>query len=93
MFRIIRAGSGYGVVVVVTPADATPDSKDAKFFQRQSWSTDHQLADEFFEISRLDVLCAFSGHADGWGFAKRPNTDFATLEEVEAWILEEQEKS
>lgn len=93
MYKIIRAGSGYNVVVVVTPPDATPDSTDAKFFQRQDWPTDHQPADKFFEISRLDVLCAFSGHADGWGFAKRPDTNFATLEEVEAWILAEQEKA
>ena len=92
MFKVIRAGSEYNVVVVVTPADATPESTDAKFFQRQDWPTSHRQAHTFFEISRRDVVCAFSGQADGWGFAKIPDTDFASLEEVNAWILAEQAK-
>ncbi len=93
MFRIIRAGSGFCVVVVVTPADATPDSMDAKFFQRQDWQTDHQPANEFFEISRTAVMCAFSGHADSWGFAEKTKTDFASLADVETWISTQQEKN
>ncbi len=92
MFKIIRAGTEYRVVVVVTPADAGPETQDAKYFQRQDWATDHNPANQFYEIKLEDVLCAFSGHADGWGFAERPKTNFASLVEIETWISTQQKK-
>jgi hypothetical protein len=92
MFRIIRAGRDYGVVVVVTPEDATPESTDARFFERKDWKAGDNPVDTFYEISWKSMLCAFSGHADHWGFAEIPKEAFASLEEVNAWIEKQQGK-
>ncbi|MDD5043459.1 MAG: hypothetical protein PHD51_02185 [Patescibacteria group bacterium] len=80
-FRVISASSSYGVVVVVSPEDAKPGDKEAKFFLRNL-----NVGIKDFEPVTEDVaLGYFSGIADGLGRGKKPANHFNSLKEVAEW--------
>jgi len=82
-YQIIRAGRGYNPVIAVTPPNAGPDTDGARFYEKKSWGPG---AGEFRETNARSALMAFSGHADGWGWADLPDETFASLEDIEDWI-------
>lgn len=84
-YRIIRAGAGYNPIIAVTPPDADYETEGARYFEKKSWGP---KAGEFYETNARSALMGFSGHADGWGWADLPEQDFASLDEIEAWVRE-----
>lgn len=85
-YQIIRAGSRYDPIVVVSPHGSGPETQDATFHIRRGWKVGEQEPGIFHEISRDSAMMAFSGHADGWGWAERPEQPFHSLDEIEAWL-------
>jgi len=85
-FRMVRAGTGYNPVILITPSNARPDNPDhprAKYFECDRWKKSERWnPDGFNEISYEEARLAFSGMADGWGFAKLPVEPFPSLEAV-----------
>lgn len=82
-YEMIRAGAGYDPVIVVSPPGAGPETEGAVFYERRSWG---DKPNQFKQIDARAALMAFSGHADGWGWADLPQQTFADLDAVEAWI-------
>lgn len=82
-YQMIRAGAGYDPVIVVTPPGAGPDTEGAVFYEHRSWG-EHR--NQFKQIDARAAMMAFSGHADGWGWADLPKQTFADLDAVAAWI-------
>ena len=91
MYKMIRAGTGYGVVIIVTPADATPNTPGVQCFERKNWKVGDNPVDTFYEISTLSAQLGFSGHADAWGYAELPKESFESIEKVDEWIKEQRE--
>lgn len=87
---MIRCGSEYRTVILVTPADAGPDDDGAKFY-RYSWDgVRGQEPETFQEISRNSAIRYFSGIADGLGFANKPSSTFPNLDVAGRWIRQRQ---
>ena len=80
-YRIIRCGSGFGLVVVISPPDADIGAPDARYYRCASWKAPGiQQLWQFDEISDLEALLYFSGQADGLGYETPPEEIFPTLE-------------
>ena len=86
MYKIIRCGSNYELVIVVTPADADPDTKEAKFYRLAFWPINGYQPGIFHEISRNCAIGYFSGQADGLGWQYYPDEPFESLEAVLAYV-------
>ncbi len=86
MFRIIRCGEAWSLVIVVTPKDAKPDTVGARFYLWASWQMGDYMPEVFREISLDEVINYFGGMADGLGFGEIPRESFASLEEVAQFI-------
>ena len=89
MYKMIRCGSGFEVVILVSPPDADWDTPDAKFYLWQ-WRLGRLLDDftEFTEISKETALGYFSGMADGLGFESPPDDIFSTLDDALRYVKE-----
>lgn len=88
-YKVIRASEGYGMVIAVTPPDATPENyrkKEAKFFLHNDLLDGE--TDFFSEVSVTTVIGYFSGHADGMGFGQLPENSFTDLAEIQTWATE-----
>ena len=87
MFKMIRCGTGFDPVIMVSPADAKPDTPEAKFYRCASWQIHDHQPDVLNEISRNIALSYFSGIADGIGFEIPPSDIFPTLEEALLFVI------
>jgi len=90
-YKVIRAGTRYDPVIVVTPPDAGPDTKGAKCYELSTFKDGNGISGwkvgEFNEISQREALVAFSGMADGWGFADDiPTEPFLSLEDALTFV-------
>jgi hypothetical protein len=90
MFRIIRAGIGFSLVILVSPEDAGPDNPDAKLYRYATWEIEGNAAGAFHEISIPNALGYFSGIADGLGFEKLPKEPFISIEEALSYVISQQ---
>lgn len=82
-YRIIRAAEDYGLIIVISPADATAQSETAKYYRYATWKIDpdHE-PDRFHAVSRNIAWGYFSGHADGLGFGSVPDQSFPSLDAI-----------
>ena len=91
-FRIIRLAEDYGVAVVVTPAETDPknqaDLASAKFYLHNDCIEQKEF---FEEISCSGAISYFGGIADGLGFGEKPDRDFSSLAEAQAWLEQSNE--
>lgn len=88
MFRIIRCGTGFDPVIIVSPPDAGPNTPDAKYYRCASWQIGDHQPGMFNEISRNMAISYFSGIADGIGFEVPPTDIFPTLEATLSFVTE-----
>jgi hypothetical protein len=86
MYNIIRLGSGYDPVIVVTPYGAGPTTEGVKCFLKASWDTGYGVRDEWHEITPDQAEGYISGQADGMGFEAVPTNDFESLAAVDEWV-------
>lgn len=91
-FRVIRASSDYGVVIVVSPEDADPeDAQNPEYRYYEHNECKQELNDPVFqEVSWTCAIQYFGGIADGLGFGKFPKEPFNSLKELEEWMKEVQ---
>lgn len=87
-FRIIRAGEGYGLIVVVSPENAEIDDPTARYWCWRDWTIGDLPKREFVEITQHAAQMYFSGQADGLGWGELPENAFETLREVREWRWE-----
>ena len=90
MFKIIRLGTGFDPVIVVSPPMSSPGT-DAKFYRLASWQIGTEKAGEFHEITQDCALGYFSGIADGIGYEIPPDKSFESLESVLTFITKERD--
>lgn len=88
-FQVIRCGNNCCLVIAVSPADATSETMDAKFYRYANWQINDHEPNVFNEISRADALNYFSGQTDGLGWYERPGYEFESLDTIVDWINEE----
>jgi len=88
LYKIIRCGSGYDLVIVVSPSDASPESEEAKYFRFATWKVDGYKPHQFHMIEKDAALGYFSGHADGLGYENVPSITFTSLDEILKFIME-----
>lgn len=88
MYKMVRCGSGFGLVIMVSPPEAGLDTPNAKYYC-WSWQIGAQQPGAFEEISRNTY---FSGIADGLGFEELPADIFPTLEAALQYITEKREE-
>ena len=80
-FRMIRCGHGYGLVIMISPADATPETKDVTFYRYAHWIEPNGFRKPrvFVEIAQDLAISYFSGQADACGSAPVPKNVFPSL--------------
>src|SRR3989344_8446671 len=88
MFKIIRCGTGFDPVIMVSPPDAGHDTPDAEYYRCASWQIDDHKPGVFNEISRDMAISYFSGIADGIGFEVPSAETFPTLETALSFVTE-----
>lgn len=87
MFRVIRCGVGYRVVIVVSPPDAGPDTPGVKCYQYASYEIFDYKPDIFNEISTFEAQLWFYGiPAQAIGFEEPPKQNFNSLDEVLQYV-------
>lgn len=92
-FRVIRAGLGYSMVLVMSPPDAMIGDAYAAYYEyNPGRSTPGWNHEGFNKISWADdARYLFSGQADWLGFAELPTEPFPSLDAVLAYIRKERE--
>lgn len=93
MFRMIRCGTGFDPVIMVSPPDAGPETADAKFYRYASWRIDNFEPGVFHEIRRDLAISYFSGVADGIGCELPFEGTFPTLESALEFINKKRNES
>jgi len=88
VYKIIRCGARYDLVIVVTPADANPETQDAKYYRAATWDVGGPDSEKLHEIDAAFAMTYFSGQADGLGFECAPPFTFGSLAEVQQFISE-----
>lgn len=94
MYKMIRCGADFCLVIVVTPYDTTPQTADARFYRYADWIIETGKEGErgqFIEVDQRTALGYFGGIADGIGFEVPPDTDFPDLETALGFIREKRE--
>lgn len=86
MYAIIRIGTNYELVIVVSPGDVKPGSEGAKFYRYAIWQIGQFAPRVFHSIDRDTASSYFSGQADALGFVTPPKEMFKSLDEVVAYI-------
>ncbi|MAF14163.1 MAG: hypothetical protein CMI53_04720 [Parcubacteria group bacterium] len=83
-YRMIRCGTDYSFVIVVTPADTDPMSEDGTFYRylREDDGDDPAV---FYEIERLTAVGYFGGIYDG-SRAFAPRKRFESLDAILEFI-------
>ncbi|MBI3631868.1 MAG: hypothetical protein HY225_00250 [Candidatus Vogelbacteria bacterium] len=92
MYTIIRCGARYCCVILVTPANAGPDTQDAKYYRFADWEIGDHKSGVFNEITRNTALGYFSGMADGLGFEDCPRDPFPTLDVALKFVTEKRDE-
>lgn len=93
-YRIIRVAEDYGLIIAVSPADATPQSETAQYYRYATWKIEpDQDAERFHAVSRNTAQGYFSGHADGLGFGVVPDQTFPSLDAVLKYCQWEKSKT
>ena len=92
MFKIIRCGFGYGLVIVVSPPDADVRTPGAKFYRFADWQIYEHEPWVFNEISADVALGYFSGIADGLGFEIVTTDTFPSLEATLEYVKKKNEE-
>lgn len=85
---MIRCGSGYNLIIAVSPADATPETPGAMFYRYATWKIGNHEPFVFNEIGKDLAIGYLSGHADGLGFEIPPETTFGSLKEIQKFIAD-----
>ncbi len=91
-YKIIRCGKYFELVVMVCPADAGPESEDAKFFLYRHQAGLSEPA-TFAETDRRSALCYFGGMADSFGSEVVPKKIFPSLAAAEEFVRPKHYKS
>lgn len=86
MFRVIRCGTNFDLVIAVTPEDAHPHDSNVRCYRFATWRIDNHEPNQFNEITAHDALGYFGGIADGLGFEQPPTDLFETLNDVLNYI-------
>ncbi len=73
---------------MVTPADASPDTLDAKYLRFASWKINDEPPNQLNPIDTIQVPGYFSGQADGLGFETPPPFLFESEGDVLQFIIE-----
>lgn len=87
MFKIIRCGDSYDLVIAVTPHTTTPKTAEAdgaKFYRYLNDARGKTI--RFTEITYDAAMRYFSGQADGLGIVPPPAQTFDSLEAVVDWV-------
>lgn len=93
-YRILRAAEDYGLIIVVSPADATTQSETAQYYRYAAWKIEpDQEPNRFYAVSRNTASGYFSGHADGFGFALIPDQTFPSLDAILKYCAWERNKT
>lgn len=88
MFRMIRCGTGFDPVIMVSPPDAGPDTPGARYYRCASWQIGDHPPGVFKEISKNLALSYLSGIADGIGFEAPPSETFSTPDSALQFVVE-----
>ena len=88
MYKIIRSGTGFALVILVSPPDATPEMPDAKYYRYASWQIGGDKPFVFNEIHQDCALGYFGGIADGIGFESPPEEIFPSLDSALDFVKE-----
>lgn len=88
MFKIIRCGIGFELVILISPPGAGPDTPDAKYYRYASWQIGDHRPGVFNEIIPKMAMTYFSGIADGLGFETPPANVFPTLDDALLYVEE-----
>lgn len=97
MYKMIRAGSRYDPVIMVSPPDAGPGTPGATYFELSSLKDGRSAeirgwrAGQFNQIGHREAILSFGGMADGWGFAECSAFNFPSLEAALSWVKERRE--
>jgi hypothetical protein len=92
MFKIIRCGEGFELVIVKSPADGPIGQPGAHYYRYAVWQIGDHFPGVFNEITEREAWGYFSGHADGLGFEDVPEQIFETLDQVIEFIRKERGK-
>lgn len=87
MFKIIRCGTGFDLVIMVSPPDAGPDTPGARYYRYASWQIGNHQPEVSNKISRDRAMSYFSGIADGIGFEEPPSDIFPSLEVALQYVI------
>lgn len=79
MYKMIRCSSDFGLVILVTPANAKIDNPEARYFRYATWQIGNHEPGVFNEIDKHLAISYFSGIADGLGFGDLPTETFPDL--------------
>ena len=93
MYKIIRCGTYYELVIVVSPHDATSKTENVKFYRYATWQIGDHQPEQLNEINKDTAFSYFSGIADGSGYASPPDTVFPTLDDILQYIKKEKKKA
>jgi hypothetical protein len=92
VYEVIRVAQNYRAVIVITPANAHPETPEAHCFQRADWTIGSRDPGVFHAISALEATLACGNHSKTWGFGELPGRTFETLAEVDAWVTEQKQE-
>lgn len=81
MFKMFRVGTGFGVVIVVSPPDADIRTPDAKFYRWEIGWPKFQL------VTTQEAWMSISGLGDGWGYERLPDQVFTNLSEAREFAI------
>lgn len=88
VYKMVRCGSGFDPVIMVSPPDAGPNTLEAKYYRCASWQIGDHQPGVFNEISRNMAISYFSGIADGIGFEDPLTDTFPTLDAALQYVTE-----
>jgi hypothetical protein len=89
MYKIIRCGADYELIIAVTPHDAGVATKGARYYRYAAWNIGAQKPNVFNEVDSKTAADYFGGHADSVGFENLPEETFETLEAVLEFVTKE----
>jgi hypothetical protein len=86
MYKFIRCGENYRLVIVVSPHDAAPYAAHAKYYRWADWKIGEHEPYQFHEIARAQADEYLRGNDGGIGFETFPTDPFPSLEEARAFL-------
>lgn len=87
MFKMIRVGTGFEIVIMVSPPEAAAKrTPDAKYYRYASWQIYDDEPDVFNEIHPDRATSYFMGIADGIGYEPPPEDIFPSIEAATEFV-------